>query len=1138
MAQLVVGAAGAAVGFMVGGPVGASIGWSLGTAAGAMLFTEQPNGPRLLDKKTMGQQYGEQMWRPWGTIRGAGQTIWSSDLIEHAHTRGKGKRGGTTYSYTVDCAIAVCQGPVEAVLRIWGNGILIYDVNNPEITVDTTVISETGLVIYLGDEEQEPSALMESYLGAGQVPAYRGTCYVTFEGLQLERFGNRLPNFEFEVTTSTGDDEVPTTREVVLKNVPGIVPPGSILASGYFQIVDTRYIITSGTGDAIFLLWDQQGNLLETMNAGHTAFSTGNYAHAPGGRWVFSPSSNIWWAAIDTFSPGNIVGATLLATFIPTWVYPRDGDSCWFTKLGDSLGVVRFDYETNALVAEFPPDYPMPCYKFTINEGAPNVALGFGLLTIDAGLFYECAQGGVAADVRVPGMGAARAMYGFIDPDTGHYVILGITEVVEDAGVYVIDRLTREVLWFYQAYQGSYEQTISRSDRGTYFVASDLYPKPSGKTGGTIIELDCRRFRVRRVYQQYQADDPDTWETKARQFEAAPNGGVYSMDTPFDMVVDGPLDTDGYTERDSLNIWYAGAETVDGGPTLLSTIVGELLVEAGYDEADFDVAELTQEVQGFLRTRIMSARACISVLQSAYFFDLVEIDDILVAINRGGASEVTVPADDLLVVDADTGAQVEVSRTQDLELPRKVTVAYKEFSASYDPGTQDARRETTQATGLKVLDLPIVLTPDEARSIALVNLTNDWMQRDTVRAKLPGKYLRINPASPITLPLADGSQRRVLVRSMSASPLQVEIEGHFDDVTNYEASSTGITRWLPAPPPGQGIIPVDDTAGIILDTPLLKDADESAVPVLYWTGGRAGDGRWTGAQLYGSVDGSAFDVLGSLSGEATVGTTTAALADWDGGNVFDDVSVLAVRVQEGAALETKSELAVLNGANLCIVGDEVLQFTTATQTGTGTWNLTGLLRGRKLTEWAMTGHASGERFVMLDGALNTVTLELAEIGQARFYKPVTYGQPLAEAFATTLVSRGMSLKPASPVHVEAVDDSGDWVITWVRRTRFGGELRDLVDVPLNEVVEAYEVDIWNDDFTERKRVLTATGTREVTYTAAQQTADFGGAATTFGVRVYQMSDKVGRGAPGRAALPDGPTVPEDPDGSSSVTLPT
>src|SRR5690606_7657774 len=52
---------------------------------------------------------------------------------------------------------------------------------------------------YPGDEEQLPDPKIEAVEGTGRVPAYRGIAYVVFEDLDLGRFGNRVPQFSFEV---------------------------------------------------------------------------------------------------------------------------------------------------------------------------------------------------------------------------------------------------------------------------------------------------------------------------------------------------------------------------------------------------------------------------------------------------------------------------------------------------------------------------------------------------------------------------------------------------------------------------------------------------------------------------------------------------------------------------------------------------------------------------------------------------------------------------------------------------------------------------------------------------------------------------------------------------------------------------
>ncbi len=72
--------------------------------------------------------------------------------------------------------------------------------------------------------------------------------------------------------------------------------------------------------------------------------------------------------------------------------------------------------------------------------------------------------------------------------------------------------------------------------------------------------------------------------------------------------------------------------------------------------------------------------------------------------------------------------------------------------------------------------------------------------------------------------------------------------------------------------------------------------------------------------------------------------------------MWDTENVLDVLVQcPGLEFESRTELEVLNGANLLLVGEEIIQFADAEQLGPSK-----LLRGRRGTEWAIE-HAPGRR---------------------------------------------------------------------------------------------------------------------------------------------------------------------------------
>ena len=154
--------------------------------------------------------------------------------------------------------------------------------------------------------------------------------------------------------------------------------------------------------------------------------------------------------------------------------------------------------------------------------------------------------------------------------------------------------------------------------------------------------------------------------------------------------------------------------------------------------------------------------------------------------------------------------------------------------------------------------------------------------------------------------------------------------------------------------------------------------------------------------------------------------------------------------------------------------------------------------------------AGGARFVLLDSALRQVDMTQADVGLAFNWKygpaPYDIGDPSYRD--ATPAFNGIGLRPLSPVHVTGEQTTGGLLIAWIRRTRLGGDSWEQPEVPLGEDAELYEVDIL--DGGDVVRTLAAT-TPSVTYTTAQQTADFGSPQTSYAVRIYQLSASYGRG---------------------------
>ncbi|MTH96078.1 glycoside hydrolase/phage tail family protein [Roseibium sp. RKSG952] len=202
MATLILTAAGQALGGALGGALGlGSAGSILGKAAGALaggaldqaLFgsSRTIETGQLADLSVQASNEGASLPRVYGRARLSGQVIWATNFEEVVSEETQGGKGGggssvtvRSYSYFANFAVALCEGPIARVGRIWADGKPLD-------------VSGITFRVYTGDETQAPDPLIAAF--QDPAPAYRGTAYVVFERLALEDFGNRLPQLSFEV---------------------------------------------------------------------------------------------------------------------------------------------------------------------------------------------------------------------------------------------------------------------------------------------------------------------------------------------------------------------------------------------------------------------------------------------------------------------------------------------------------------------------------------------------------------------------------------------------------------------------------------------------------------------------------------------------------------------------------------------------------------------------------------------------------------------------------------------------------------------------------------------------------------------------------------------------------------------------
>ncbi|MBP7190622.1 MAG: hypothetical protein KA998_05245, partial [Rickettsiaceae bacterium] len=133
----------------------------------------------------------------------------------------------TKYKYFASFALAICKGEILDIGKVWANGELLD-------------ISPYRFRLYKGTKDQIPDPLIVKDKGQGKTPAFRDLVYIVFEDLPIEMFGNRVPNFAFEVIRKTPSESL----ENLVKSI--IVGPG-IGEFSYDTIVQNKIITSRGS---------------------------------------------------------------------------------------------------------------------------------------------------------------------------------------------------------------------------------------------------------------------------------------------------------------------------------------------------------------------------------------------------------------------------------------------------------------------------------------------------------------------------------------------------------------------------------------------------------------------------------------------------------------------------------------------------------------------------------------------------------------------------------------------------------------------------------------------------------------------------------------------------------------------------
>ncbi|WP_150522946.1 baseplate multidomain protein megatron [Roseibium sediminis] len=586
------------------------------------------------------------------------------------------------------------------------------------------------------------------------------------------------------------------------------------------------------------------------------------------------------------------------------------------------------------------------------------------------------------------------------------------------------------------------------------------------------------------------------WTWDARPYPAFPRFG--------DVWADG--------DNWMLGHWLTGRLGASG----LTAVIMAILEDFGLSASDFQVHDMSGSIDGIAIPGPVSARQVLEPLLSAYGGIAADCGTHVVLKDHQGPVVWALEAKNL-AEPAEEGALLSRKRAQANELAHEVRFSAHDPLSDFRTRIAASRRLEGGSRTIESADLAAVLQPADAQSLAERRLHRIWQERERVQFALGPAEQAIDVGDMIEL----GSTPF----ETFSPPLRLRVENIEEtDRRQIEATvlGTGAPSVIRAEPvtgaPFKSTI-IGPPHHLMLDLPVLTEDDVPHAPRL-----AVFSSPWPGSYvLYRSTSETGFEAISTIDRPAIMGRLTSPLETgplwrWDTSNIID-------LEMFGGHLESRTENEVLSGGNVLAVecrsgGFEILQFRSADLVSPGRYRLSGLLRGQKGTEMEMANGAdAGAAVVMLD-AVSVPQVPLAQdlAGQAFSYLLVPQGMTMDDPSVVRFdhVSNRRGSKPLAPVHLTACREEGGIWISWVRRTRYGGDSWEQAEVPLAEEREAYEVDILGSESAVLRTLSTATP--HVLYETAAELADFGAPVSELSLSAVQLSATYGRGAETRATI--------------------
>jgi len=1101
---------------------------ALTVAVAAITSAMQPSVPPGLDVNITSSAYGESIPVTYGSTRLGTKLIWASNSKNVAKDKkGKASANGTAsegkksknksgYLVSADLAFGICEGPIDNVLIIWANGVVIYDATGIYKNANGELVNAGNFrfTFYPGTETQMPDPTIEATtladIGPGACPAYRGMAYIVFANMDLTQWGGSIPSLNVQVTRAA-TPAYPFTEfdslspQVVPFDPDGIIDwttqyyyglsaqkglsvwdlagstelqqialadmdlPSSALSGNngvsMFTIVPGRYIVLGVNGSTntvpFYVLDINSLKYLRTF--GTFSNSLGQIPSNSGGLQAPSAMMGI---------PMDVAGvaAGLLAycdLFGHFSILDLDSMKCVWTSLNAGPDDATYVESSGVLGVQNKPTFVIGSLDtgqgliYVIPSGTVGNASGFNIYSI---LIYEADIAGGPSSVS------------FQVVDTILYADIGLTDTTSSATLNLVetDMVDGGLLISYA--KGGTVLFKWLEGVGIVWVKNSFGGVESssiGPAGRSLIsnsrwgyyELDFPYGALKMID---TTTGNEVWTSPTADWEA--NADI--------QILGGVIGYNGYHRSlyvaRGTGIAEVFLDRSNGTGDTLEYIVSDVCTRCGLDPAQVDATELTTPVAGYVIGRASEGKSTIDQLAKLYQFYGVESSGILTFRYLSQTSTLTIPQDDLGAVKTENTKDVAQdnywnhTKKQQFDLPQEVHIKFFDPSMALQTSDQYERRigapiATMNTRLTETISVPVVMTASEAKQAAQNILYTTWITRDTYASTLGWKYLALEPGDVTEVAMDDGSIYAARsTKTTTGADFTITTEWEAYDAQTYASTAIGASGSIASPATAPSYT---YTSMVALDLPYLKDTDVagSATAIVYYGCGLYTAGSWTGALILKAFgDSAAFTQLGTSTSLLNWGTVPKALPSTDSPFSMDNTTLLSVYPYKGAngSLSSTTMDLLLSGANSMVIGSEIIQFLKATKNIDGSYTLQGLLRGRRGTEWACNFHVTGERFVILDrGILKEDDYASSARGSTETYKAIGIGASINASGGSQVALTGAALQPYAPSQISCAKASNgtDLGVSWVRRTRYGGSMADGTGVvPLNEESEAYE----------------------------------------------------------------------------------